>query len=130
MSTFLNNHLGAATATSLTVAGQAVSAQPAILAPTGMAQTIDWAAGNCQILSLAAATGTVTVSFLNPKAGGSYIIEVEQHLTVPQNITWPINVKWPSATAPTISTGAGAVDMISLYYNGSFYRGNYGQDYR
>ena len=130
MSTFSNNHLGATTATSLTVSGQAVSAQPATLSPASTSQTIDWSLGNCQILSLASGTGDVTVSFLNPKAGGSYIIEIEQHATVPRNVVWPINVKWPSAAVPVISTGANAVDMVSLYYNGTYYRGNYGQDYR
>jgi len=29
-------------------------------------------------------------------------------------VTWPGSVDWPSATAPTLSTGAADVDVVTL----------------
>ena len=44
---------------------------------------------------------------------------------------WPASVKWPSGTAPTITTGAGAIDIITLktWDGGTNWYGNFSQDY-
>jgi hypothetical protein len=43
--------------------------------------------------------------------------------------TWPtsgVSVKWVGGTAPVLSTAAGAIDIVSFYYNGTNYYGSYG----
>ena len=39
--------------------------------------------------------------------------------------TWPASVKWPGGTAPTLSTGAGAIDLIKFVWDGTNYFGTY-----
>ncbi|MBC8437046.1 hypothetical protein H8D85_01835 [bacterium] len=38
-------------------------------------------------------------------------------------ITWDNNVKWAGGTAPTLSTGANAIDILSFYFDGTTYYG-------
>ena len=96
----------------------------------GTTQTIDWNNGNVQILSLGSASGNVTLTLINPVAGATYAIKVIQHPTAAKSLVWPAAAKWPGGTAPTISTGASAVDLITLYYDGSVYLGDQGKDYK
>lgn len=102
--------------------------------PSGTTQTIDYTAGNAYQLDLESATGDVTITLSNPPATGTYgeiVIRVEQDSSTPRNLTWPASVKWPGGTAPTISTGADAVDIITLrtWDAGTTWYGNFSQDY-
>lgn len=59
-------------------------------------------------------TENTTFTFSNPVASGrtsSFTLKVVQDST-DRTITWPASVDWPSATAPTISSGSGAVDYF------------------
>lgn len=59
----------------------------------------------------------VTYTFSNPPASGrafSFTLKVTQDSTA-RTITWPASVDWPSATAPTISTGNGEVDVFVFF---------------
>ncbi len=96
---------------------------------TGAAQTINWNDGNFQMLSLAAGSGNVTLTLVNPLPGGSYVLKVIQRASSPANIVWPVTVKWPSGTAPTISTGANAIDLVSLIWDGTNYFGSVVQNF-
>jgi hypothetical protein len=91
--------------------------------------TVDWNQGNSQVVSLGAATGTVTLTLSNPRSGASYVLKVIQHGSAPQNITWPAAVKWPDAVTPTISTGANATDIVTLFYDGEQYYATIGQNF-
>lgn len=98
--------------------------------PSGTTVTIDWDDGNYQVLDLGSASGNVTVSFSNAKAGASYILEVIQAAT-PRTITWPSGVKWPNGTAPTLTTTNDAVDVICfLAKSDSLFRGSSNLDFR
>lgn len=102
--------------------------------PTGTTQTVDYTAGNAYQLDLESATGNVTITLSNPPSTGIYgeiIIRVEQDSTTPRNLVWPASVKWPGGTAPTISTGANAVDIITLktWDAGTTWYGDFSQDY-
>lgn len=110
------------------ITGQVSSLLTTTVTPTGTTATINWNNGNSQILTLASATGTVTVTLSNPQAGASYIIKVIQHASAAKAITWPSSVKWVSGTAPTISTGASDVDIITLFFDGTNYYSNSVQD--
>jgi len=46
-----------------------------------------------------------------------------QDATGSRTVTWPAAVLWPGGTAPTLSTGANAVDLVALYYDGTNYYG-------
>lgn len=109
--------------------GQVAVAIPSTLTPTGTTQTVDWNSGNAQVLSLASATGTVTLTLSNSVAGATYALKVIQGATA-RNLSWPANVKWPGGTVPAISTTSGAVDLISLFYDGTNYLASSGKDYK
>jgi hypothetical protein len=113
----------------LQVTGQIVTTLPSSLTPTTTAQTIDWSSGNIQVLSLASATSNVTLTFTNAVAGAALAIKVVQGAT-PYNIVWPSSVKWPNGTAPTISTTSDAMDLITFFYDGTYYFGAAGQNYK
>ena len=65
-------------------------------------------------------TEDVTYTFSNPAASGrvsAFTLKVTQDSTA-RTITWP-TVEWPSATAPTLSTTSGAVDVfVFVTYDG------------
>lgn len=71
-------------------------------------------------------TEDVTYTFSNPAASGrvsAFTLKVTQDSTA-RTITWP-TVEWPSATAPTLSTTSGAVDVFVFvtYDGGTTYYG-------
>jgi hypothetical protein len=83
--------------------------------------TIDWTQGNKQTVTLGA---NLTFNFTAPPGGASnLILRLVQDGTGSRNPGWPGAVKWATGTEPTWSTAAGAVDIVSLYYNGSSYYG-------
>ena len=56
----------------------------------------------------------VTYTFSNPAASGyasSFTLKVTQDSSA-RTITWPGSVDWAAATAPTLSTGSGDVDVF------------------
>jgi len=114
---------------SVKVSGQIYSALPASLTPAGTTQTINWNSGNGQTLSLESATGNVTLTLTNPKAGGVYVIKVIQHASSFKNIIWPASVKWSGGVLPTISAVANAVYTVVLFYDGTNYYANTSQNY-
>jgi hypothetical protein len=119
----------------LTSEGQIWSQQPASAMPiTTNNATFDCDNGNGQVLNLNSATADVTLTFTNMKAGGTYFLKVIQNAITPYNIgTYSVsggNILFPSGTAPTISTGASAIDTIVFYYDGTNLLANYSQDYQ
>ena len=83
----------------------------AAVTSTSNATTIDCEAGNTFMHTL---TENTTFTFSNPPTSGTAYtmsIEIIQDSTA-RTITWPASVDWPAATAPTISTDSGAVDVF------------------
>lgn len=69
----------------------------------------------------------VTYTFSNPAASGKvsiFSLKVTQDSTA-RTITWPASVDWTSATAPTITTTSGGVDVFvfATYDGGTTYYG-------
>ena len=66
-------------------------------------------------------TENVEYTFSNPAASGSvsaFTLKVTQDSTT-RAITWPTSVDWNSATAPTITTTSGGVDVfVFITYDG------------
>jgi hypothetical protein len=62
-------------------------------------------------------TEDVTYTFSNAPASGrafGFTLKVVQDSTA-RTITWPASVDWPAATAPTLSTGSGEVDVFVFF---------------
>lgn len=112
----------------LVVSGQAASSQDTETQAASAAHTIDFADGNSTVWDLQAATGNVTLTLSNPVAGASYIIKIIQSSTA-RTVTWPAAVLWPGGTAPTITATTDAIDIVSLYYDGTNYLANFNQAY-
>jgi len=86
-------------------------AHQVVTSNTGAAYEIDWSAGMVFELTL---TDSPTFTFANTGAGRALTLILIQDDTGSRTVTWPATVDWPSATAPTLSSGAGDVDVITL----------------
>jgi hypothetical protein len=76
------------------------------------AVTLDLSTGNVVSVTL---TGTVTLTlptFTGTAMARSFGFYVKQDGTGSRTITWPASVKWAGGTAPTLSTGANALDIL------------------
>ena len=84
----------------------------AAVTSTSGSATLDLETANVFQLSLSENVTSFTWS--NPAASGnaySFALRVIQDST-DRSITWPAGVDWPAATAPTLSSGNGAVDVF------------------
>ena len=83
---------------------------------------ISWSSGS--IYTLVLKTNT-TLTFANAKANQTLTFLINQDSTGGRTITWP-TITWVPSVAPTLQTTAGAVDAVSVFYDGSSYLGFYG----
>jgi hypothetical protein len=85
----------------------------AAVTSTSNATTVDCEAGNTFMHTL---TENTTFTFSNPPASGTgytMTVEIIQDASATgYTVTWPTSVDWPSATAPTLTATASAVDMF------------------
>jgi len=81
---------------------------------SGAAIALDLANGNVQKLTL---TANATITLTSPVSGAmrSLTLLVFQDATGSRTITWPGSVKWGNAGAPTLTTTASKMDMVSLF---------------
>jgi hypothetical protein len=82
------------------------------------ADTIDWTLSNKQ-----------KSTFTAPPGPCNLILKLVQDGTGSRTVTWPAAVHWSGGTAPTLTTTASKVDIISFYYDGSTYFGQYGLNF-
>jgi len=77
------------------------------------ATTVDCEAGNTFMHTL---TENTTFTFSNPPSSGTaytMTVEIIQDASASgYTVTWPTSVDWPSATAPTLTATASAVDVF------------------
>ena len=83
--------------------------------------TIDWKLGNKFKFTFGAQNDTFT--FTAPTNPCNIILVLIQDGTGGRTATWPGAVKWPGGTAPTLSTGSAAVDLVAFYFDGTSYHG-------
>ena len=93
---------------------------------SGVALTISWLNGSSQRVTLNA---NAAFTLTNPTSGGAYVLRLVQDAVGNKTVTWPVSVKWPGNTAPTLSTVASRIDIISLYYDGASYYGSFAIGY-
>lgn len=61
-------------------------------------------------------TGNCTFTFTNPPANsGSFSVILRQDGTGGRSATWPASVDWPGGSAPSLSAGANAVDVLTFF---------------
>lgn len=85
------------------------------------ADTIDWGTSNKQKSTL---TGNCTFTFTAPPGPCSLVLKLAQDATGSRTVTWPATVKWSGGTAPTLTTTASKIDIITFYYDGTNYYGS------
>lgn len=83
-----------------------------VTANTGASYEIDWSVGTLFELTL---TDSPTFTFANLAAGRPITVVLIQDGTGSRTVTWPASVDWPGGTAPTLTTTASAVDVITLF---------------
>ena len=86
---------------------------------SGAALTVDWGNGNRQKFT---ATRACAISFVDPVGPCDLTLEIVQDSTGDTHrLTWPSSVKWPGGGAPMTSNTSGAVDVVSLFFDGAGY---------
>ena len=83
--------------------------------------TINWTLGNKFKFTFGAQNDTFT--FTAPTNPCNVLLVLIQDGTGSRLATWPGTVKWAGGTAPTLTTGAGTIDICSFYWDGSNYFG-------
>jgi len=82
-------------------------------ATSGATETLDLESGNVFDITL---SENCTFTFSNPPAtgAGSFTLILRQDGTGSRTATWPASVDWAAATAPTLTTTASAVDILTF----------------
>ena len=91
------------------------------------ADTIDWRTGNKHKSTM---TGNCTYTFTAPGGPTNLILKLVQDATGSRTATWPASVKWSAGTAPTLTTTASAIDIVTCYYDGTNYFCAFGGDFK
>lgn len=81
---------------------------------------LDWSQSRFYRLTL---NGNLTLAFEDGDVG-LMLLKLIQDGTGSRTVTWPANVKWAGGTEPTLSTGAGDIDLIQFYWDGTDYYGS------
>lgn len=81
--------------------------------------TINWDTEDNQVCSVTLGGNRTMAAPTNLKDGGTYILTVKQDATGSREITWNAVFKWAGGTAPTLSTDANAVDIITFVSDGT-----------
>jgi hypothetical protein len=79
-------------------------------------------------------SGNVTIDFTGYHSTGKvheFTVKIQQQTSIGRTVTWPTEVKWPGGTAPTMSTGADAVDIFHFmtHDGGTTVYGTFAQDF-
>lgn len=81
---------------------------------------LDWNNGQKQRATLSGNVTTLNIAV--PPGPGNFLLKIIQGSS-DYTITWPSSVKWPGGNAPALSSGAGAIDIMTFYYDGTNYYG-------
>lgn len=91
--------------------------------------TINWDASANQVCKVTLGGNRTMAAPTNLVDGGTYVLRVIQDGTGSRTITWNAVFKWSGGTAPTLSTGANAVDIISFVSDGTNLYGSFLGDF-
>ena len=88
-------------------------------ANSSTAITLDLANGTVQIITL---TGNATITMPTATSGKSFVMMLKQDGTGSRTVTWS-TVKWAGGTAPTITSTASRLDLLSFFADGTNWYG-------
>jgi len=92
--------------------------------------TVDWKLSNKASMTFGA--GNIgTFAFTNPTNPCNVLLMLIQDGTGSRTVTaWDADILWASGSAPTLSTAANAVDIVTFYWNGTKYYGVASLDFK
>jgi hypothetical protein len=94
------------------------------------AANISWNLNTQQVAQVTLGGNRTLDNPTNQKDGATYILEIIQDGTGSRTLTFDTNYQFPGGTAPTLSTGAGAVDVMCCVSNGSKMRCNVAKNFQ
>lgn len=81
--------------------------------------SISWDAGSKQSTDVTLGGNRTLSNPTNLNQGFTYVLKVIQDGTGSRTLAYGNKYKWPGGTAPTLSTGAGAVDILTFVSDGT-----------
>lgn len=66
--------------------------------------------------------GNRTLQLINLQKGDEITVMLVQDDTGSRSVTWPAAVQWATGTAPTLQASAGAVDLFTFRFDGTYLR--------
>ena len=88
------------------------------------AGTVAWNANTAQVATLTLGHNATMASATNHASGGVYIMRVTQ-ASAPKTLAWSTGYKWPGASAPVMTSTAGAVDIFTFVSDGTYMYGSF-----
>lgn len=89
---------------------------------TASSSTYDFLFGNYQTLAVELTTNVSSSTISFGTTPTTYVKEcilvIIQDGTGNRTLSWPTNILWAGGSAPTLSTGANAIDVFKIYYIG------------
>ena len=80
---------------------------------------ISWNASANQVTSVTLAGNRTLDNPTNMNDGATYILTVKQDATGSRTLSYGTAYKWPGGTAPTLSTGANDIDILTFVSDGT-----------
>lgn len=121
MATTIDGTTGVATS-NITLTGYYTESVVAI-GNSGTTKTLSLTSGTFQTVTL---TGNCTFTMPTATAGQSFILIVSQDATGGRTAAFT-SVKWPGGSAPTITSTASAIDILTFVANGTSWFGSAAQ---
>ena len=94
------------------------------------AATIDWDLNDAQVASVTLGGNRTLANPTNMKAGGTYVLTILQDATGSRTLAYGSAYRWQGGAAPTLSTAAGAADIITFLSDGVSMFGVIRQDFQ
>lgn len=83
------------------------------------AANIDWNLDDAQVAKVTLGGNRTFNAPTNMKAGATYVLKVLQDGTGSRTATWNGVFRWPGGTAPTLTTTAGRMDVLTFISDGT-----------
>jgi hypothetical protein len=118
--TLITPNIGAATASSINSTGDITAKRYKLTIPaatTASSNTsLDLSTGNVFTINLSTNISTLT---LTNAAVGTYLVKFVQDATGSRTVSFPAAWKWAGGTAPTLTSTASKLDIVTLVYDGT-----------
>jgi hypothetical protein len=120
--TLITPNIGVATASSVNSTGDITAKRYKLTMPTATTAAattnIDLSTGNVFTINLGVNITTFTTS---NAAVGTYLVKFVQDATGSRTVSFPAAWKWAGGSAPTLTTTASKLDIVTLVYDGNIF---------